>query len=81
MNTKELKYELINKIINLTDIQILSQIDEILKQTKPPLAKENKRYEGCGKGIFTSISNDFNKPFNFQLYYPVFHHINHLLIS
>ena len=33
MNTKELKYELINKIINLTDIQILSQIDNLLAQT------------------------------------------------
>lgn len=71
MNTKELKSELINKIINLTDIQILSQIDKLLTQTQPSLAKENKRYAGCGKGIFTSISDDFDEPLeDFKEYMP-----------
>jgi len=71
MNTKELKYELINKIINLTDIQILSQIDKLLNQTQPSLSKENKRYASCGKGIFTYISDDFDEPLDdFKEYMP-----------
>ena len=71
MNTKELKYELINKIINLTDIQILSQIDNLLAQTQPSFSKENRRYAGCGKGIFTHVSDDFDEPLDdFKEYMP-----------
>lgn len=71
MNTKELKYELINKIMNLNDTQILSEIDKILNTKDTSLPKKQERVAGCGKGIFTYISDDFNEPLDdFKEYMP-----------
>ena len=71
MNTKALKYELIQKIINLDNSKILSEIDSLLKSEKNNFSNQKERYAGCGKGIFTYISDDFNEPLDdFKEYMP-----------
>jgi hypothetical protein len=60
MNIEAEKLDLISWISILKDIEILNQMINIKRTTVQP--KNIKRKFGCGKGIITYISEDFNEP-------------------
>jgi hypothetical protein len=60
MNVEAQKLEIIRWILNLKDTSI---IDEIIKIKKKKFeSKPGARKFGCGKNIFTYVSEDFDEP-------------------
>lgn len=60
MTVETQKLELIDWILNLKDNSLLAEIAR-LKNAKIR-TKTSRRKFGCGKGIFTYVSEDFDEP-------------------
>jgi hypothetical protein len=60
MNAEAQKLEIIGWLLTLKDPSIISKIIEVKKSESKP--KIGDRKFGCGKGIFTYVSNDFDEP-------------------
>jgi hypothetical protein len=67
MNIEAEKLNLISWITLLNDPNILEQIENIKKAANPQ-NNFNRKF-GCGKGLFTYISDDFTEPLEeFRVY-------------
>ena len=70
MNIETKKSEIINWIIQLKDFSIVQEILKV-KEKKSQSSNATKRTFGCGKGIFTYVSEDFDEPLDdFKDYMP-----------
>lgn len=61
MNVQAKKIELVDWIIHLKNFSIIKEIEKV----KGLVSSDHiqlKREFGCGKGIFTYISDDFDEP-------------------
>ena len=64
------KLEIINWIIQLKDFSIVQEILKV-KEKKSRSIDTTKGKFGCGKGIFTYVSEDFDEPLDdFKDYMP-----------
>lgn len=69
MSVLTLKSTLQQKIAQIEDVDLLAELQVIIDNSmsvsiskKKPVAKPFKRKFGCGKGIFTYVSDDFDAP-------------------
>ncbi len=66
MSTLTLKTVLQQKIAQIEDVDLLAALQVIIDSStfskSTPNPKSKKRKFGCGKGIFTYISDDFDEP-------------------
>jgi hypothetical protein len=62
-NTDELKYKLINWIVNLNDSKKLEQLMNLLQKEETLISPTaHKRTLGFGKGTYTNVSDDVDEP-------------------
>ncbi len=61
MDIQTKKLELLNWIMQINDVSIIREVENFVGSFKQP-KKLKKRKFGCGKGIFTNISDDFDEP-------------------
>jgi len=64
-NTDELKYKLINWIVNLNDSKKLEQLIKLLQKDETVntvTSTAHKRIFGFGKGTYKNVSDDFDEP-------------------
>ncbi len=65
MYPEEVKYKLINWIVNLNDSKKLEQLITLLQKEETIntiTSKAEKRQFGFGKGTYTNISDNFDEP-------------------
>lgn len=63
MNIETEKAELLNWINNLKDPNLIDELIKLKEKKQHTSSKIAKsRQFGCGKGIFTYVSRDFNNP-------------------
>lgn len=60
MNVDTQKLEIIGWVLDLKDPEIINEIINVKKKKSKPLTAGRKF--GCGKGIFTYVSDDFDEP-------------------
>jgi hypothetical protein len=74
MYPEEVKYKLINWIVNLNDSKKLEQLMNLLQKeeaTNQTISRAENRKFGFGKGTYTSVSDDFDEPLeDFKEYMP-----------
>ncbi|MCC3404414.1 MAG: hypothetical protein JGK17_02145 [Microcoleus sp. PH2017_10_PVI_O_A] len=69
MSIQILKFELIQWILLLNNVQVLNEIQELKEKSPQPTAVTNSRQFGCGKGIFSDVADDFDEtPPGFEEY-------------
>lgn len=59
MNIEKMKREIIERISEMQDQQLIEKIKRRLEEALPPKVLEPRK-PGWGKGIFTYVSDDFN---------------------
>ncbi|WP_375562980.1 hypothetical protein ACE193_10790 [Bernardetia sp. OM2101] len=74
LKQEELKYKLINWIVNLNDSKKLEQLMNLLQKDETlnsTISNTEKRKFGFGKGTYTNVADDFDEPLDdFKEYMP-----------
>ncbi|MBC8486458.1 MAG: DUF2281 domain-containing protein [Bacteroidetes bacterium] len=60
MNIQTKKLELLDWIIQINDISIIREVENFIGSLKQPKPLKKRKF-GCGKGIFTYVSDDFDE--------------------
>jgi ABC-type Na+ transport system ATPase subunit NatA len=61
MDIQTKKLELLNWIMQLNDLSIIREVENLMESLKQKKYLKKREF-GCGKGIFTYVSDDFNEP-------------------
>ncbi|PIY09334.1 MAG: hypothetical protein COZ18_08215 [Flexibacter sp. CG_4_10_14_3_um_filter_32_15] len=72
LKQEELKYKLINWIVNLNDSKKLEQLMNLLQKEETLISPTaHKRTLGFGKGTYKNVADDFDEPLDdFKEYMP-----------